>query len=296
MKSGWRIIDLLSMEGSIGYKYGNLVVRPSDKPEVMVPLADVAVVLLGVRVTISGAALMKLSDHDASVLVCDWRGIPCAGAYPWSDHSRIAARHNAQASLSQPRRKQAWAAIVKAKILGQAHTVSLCSELASKRLVEIAKSVRSGDPENCEAQAARLYWGAISPFDGFRREPGSGGDDFNKCLDYAYTVLRGHGIRSVVGAGLCGPIGLFHHSRSNPFALVDDVIEPFRPAIDYALLTTLESYDVSQPEVKQQLVAASTQTFNKEGQSLTNCLDSFCQSLGLFVEDDLDSLPVPVWK
>ncbi|WKD58775.1 type II CRISPR-associated endonuclease Cas1 [Corynebacterium caspium] len=296
MNSGWRVIDLTAMEGSLTYMYGNLSVQPTGKDRVLIPLADIAVVLVGLKVSISGSVLLKLSEYDASVLVCDWRGVPCAGAYPWSEHSRIAARQLAQAALSKPRRKQAWAAVVKAKILGQARTVSTCSETAANKLVELAASVRSGDPNNHEALAARIYWSALSPTADFRRNPGKGEDGFNNCLDYAYTVLRGYGIRAVVSAGLSGTIGIFHHNRSNAFALVDDVIEPFRPAIDHHLITKLDDFDVSDPSVKKVLVSASTQVFDAAGNSLNTCLEDLCQSLGLFVERKIDTLKVPTWR
>jgi CRISPR-associated protein Cas1 len=51
-------------------------------------------------------------------------------------------------------------------------------------------------------------------------------------LNYGYTVLRAATARAIVGAGLHPTIGLAHSGRGNAFALVDDVMEPFRPIVD----------------------------------------------------------------
>src|SRR3546814_6034372 len=70
--------------------------------------------------------------------------------------------------------------------------------------------VRSGDPDNVEAQAARKYWPALMGSE-FRRDQNAGGS--NALLNYGYTVMRSCVARSIIGAGLHPAIGLHHHSR-----------------------------------------------------------------------------------
>lgn len=41
--------------------------------------------------------------------------------------------------------------------------------------------------------------------------------------------------RSVVGAGLLPCFGIHHANKLNQFNLVDDLIEPFRPFVDYVV-------------------------------------------------------------
>src|SRR3546814_8596637 len=93
----------------------------------------------------------------------------------------------------------------------------------------MARRVRSGDPDNVEAQAARKYWPALMGSE-FRRDQNAGGS--NALLNYGYTVMRSCVARSIIGAGLHPAIGLHHHSRLNGFALADDLVEPFRPLVD----------------------------------------------------------------
>ncbi len=95
--------------------------------------------------------------------------------------------------------------------------------------VELAKKVRSGDPENIEAQAARRYWPLLFGTE-FRRDSDHPGT--NSLLNYGYAILRGGTARAVASAGLHPTLGLKHSNRGNPMCLVDDLMEPFRPLVD----------------------------------------------------------------
>ena len=96
--------------------------------------------------------------------------------------------------------------------------------------------VRSGDPDNIEAQAARRYWPALLGPD-FRRDRDGKGP--NQPLNYDYGVLRAAIARAVCAAGLPPYLGLNHHNRYNAFCLVDDLIEPCRPLVDRGIFNFL---------------------------------------------------------
>ncbi|GAA2519140.1 hypothetical protein GCM10010407_05900 [Rarobacter incanus] len=257
-------------------------------------LADLAVVLIGARSSVSGGALIAATEHDVAILMCDWRGVPVGGAYAWSNTTRVGARNRAQAALSAPRRKNAWGRVVRAKILGQAHTLDAIGRSGGNELRDIANSVRSGDPENREGLAARIYWQRLFGHEEFSRIPGSA-EGRNALLNYAYTILRGHGIRAVLAAGLSPTLGVFHRGRSNPFSLVDDMIEPFRPAIDYAVAQIdVEAPGMDAPATKKHLVNASRMGFGC-GRILTTEMDSLAQRFGRYVEGEVAKLDVPVW-
>jgi len=96
-------------------------------------------------------------------------------------------------------------------------------------LIAMKEHVQSGDPDNIEAQAARFYWGSL--FDNFTR---SAEDDLrNALLNYGYAIVRAALARACVSCGLLPVFGLHHQSKSNSFNLVDDLLEPFRPFVDW---------------------------------------------------------------
>ena len=295
MSSQWRVLDFTSFEGKIHSDDGAIVVVNSDGVSQRVSVADVAVVLIGMKVSFSAAVLHRLTDKDIAVLFCDWRGVPESGAFSWSEHTRVGARHKAQLELSLPRRKNAWGRIVRSKIQGQAAVLRNLNRPGARELERIASQVRSGDPSNLEGQAARIYWSKFS--DTLRkRTPGIGAlFGPNSCLDYGYAILRGHGIRAVLAAGLGPANGVFHRGRSNMFNLVDDLIEPFRPCIDEIAMFLPADATPSDRSVKKRLVAAAMQTFNDDG-SVPRVLLDLAQQYGRYIEGDIEKLPVPSWQ
>jgi CRISPR-associated protein Cas1 len=291
----WRVIDLTSFGGDLRYRRGQLVVCPEQGAESVVPLADVMTVLVGLGVRIDSSVLHQLAAFDVIVLMCDWNGVPSGGMYGWGNHTRIGARQHAQASMSLPRRKNAWGQIIRAKISGQAANLRQLDRRNSGHLVDMVKDVRSGDPSNVEGRAARYYWARLFEGDKFARVPG-GRAGRNGLLDYGYTVLRGHGIRAVMAAGLSSTIGVFHHNRSNAFNLVDDLIEPFRPAIDWVVASMPSGTSVDDPGVRHALVSASSQVFQTNGLSVAATVTDLAQQMGLYTEGQVAKLTVPSWS
>ena len=296
MAEQWRVIDLCGFEGELRSRRGGVEVCPGEGMPTTIPVAEVAVILVGMRVALSAAVLHRLAEADVAVLFCDWRGIPEGGCYSWSDHGRVAARHRAQAEVSLPRKKNAWARLVRAKIEGQASVLENLKIRGSGELLALADQVRSGDPGNVEAQAARLYWlRALGK--GVGRQPAAGQlIGANACLDYGYSVLRGHLMRAVLTAGLAPALGVFHRGRGNAFALADDLIEPFRPAIDEVALQLPPTASPSDRPVKQLLVAAASQRFDLDGHGIPAVAEALAQAFGRYVEGDIDRLNVLSWQ
>lgn len=296
MAEQWRVVDLCGFEGELRSTRGGVEVCPGEGMPTTIPVAEVAVILVGMKVALSAAVLHRLAEADVAVLFCDWRGIPEGGCYSWSDHGRVAARHRAQAKVSLPRKKNAWARLIRAKIEGQASVLENLKIRGSGELLALADQVRSGDPGNVEAQAARLYWSrALGK--GVGRQPAAGQlIGANACLDYGYSVLRGHLMRAVLAAGLAPALGVFHRGRGNAFALADDLIEPFRPAIDEVALQLLPTASPSDRPVKQLLVAAASQRFDGDGHGIPAVAEALAQSFGRYVEGDIDRLNVLSWQ
>jgi CRISPR-associated protein Cas1 len=288
------VIDLISFEGAVRYQRGQLVVCPPEEDAKVVPLADVGMLLLGPKTVVGKAVFHQLAEFDVVVLLCDWRGVPIGGMYGWRDHSRVGARHKAQSEATEPRKKNAWGQIIRAKITGQATNLRVSGNRDWRVLAAMAREVRSGDPDNVEARAARYYWSRLFADQRFLREPGAGVGR-NALLDYGYMVLRGHAVRAVLAAGLSPSLGLFHKGRDNFFNLADDIIEPFRPAVDSVVTELKEGMSPAHASVKARLVQASSQPFDSSGISVTSAVTDLAQQLGGYLEGKVDRLRVSPW-
>ena len=258
-----------------------------------VPLDDIAVLLCNARgLTYSNGLMTELSKRGVAVVLCGSNYLPVAWIWPIEGNHRQTLRMRCQLEASKPLCKRLWQAIVKEKIAQQSGTLELL-RIPSGSLKSLVRQVRSGDTNNVEAHAARLYWQLIFGGD-FKRE--RFGPMPNPLLNYGYTVLRAAVARAVVSAGLHPSIGIHHHNRSNPMCLADDLIEPFRPLVDYTVARLLKlGCEKVDNEAKRALVGVLAIDMNtSRGVSPVQvCIERAAQSLAQSFEDKKLSLVFP---
>ncbi|WP_296496528.1 type II CRISPR-associated endonuclease Cas1 [Phenylobacterium sp.] len=272
---------------------GFLVVSQADGATGRVPLDDIAAVILHAHGVIWTARVAtELAKRSAPLVICDVNHAPVAVLLALEGHHAQGARIRDQWSASRPLSKQLWKRIVSAKITTQAGLLAALGRREVAPLLELARRVRSGDPENLEAQAARKYWPALMGPD-FRRDRSEGGA--NSLLNYGYTVLRACVARSIVAAGLNPSIGLHHENRGNAFALADDLIEPFRPLVDATVLGLIEA-GVSEvtPDAKRRLASIIALDLRLDGEvtPLTVAIRRLAHSLVISFRDRRANLAI----
>jgi len=241
----------------LSFKNGQLVYNPRPEGEVRtVPIEDIGFVVLDNHsITLSLRLIEELTTNNAAIVFCDKLHHPTAMSVPFAGNTTHAETLSAQLAMSEPLKKNLWKQTVEMKIKNQAAVLEKTDSGGIEALRRYADSVKSGDSENREGAAARVYWQKLFGSE-FRRE--RYGNAPNHLLNYAYAILRAAVARSLVGSGLYPAIGIFHHNKYNAYALADDVMEPYRPYVDelvYELWKDLDpdADDISK-EQKQQLL------------------------------------------
>ncbi|MCC6321073.1 MAG: type II CRISPR-associated endonuclease Cas1 [Phycisphaerales bacterium] len=222
---------------------------PNLAPGGRVPCEDIALVMVDERqTTYSHSALVTLAAGGAAVCFCGEDHLPAGMLLPLGDHSQIVWRLRDQIRVRKPVRKQLWKTIIQAKLRAQAALLASIdhedARAGAAKLRALARETRSGDPDNTEAQGAKIYWtvwmadhwrppSPDSPHT-FNRiaKPGLDAPPPNAMLNYGYAVLRAGMARALVAAGLLPALGIHHRHRANAFCLADDLIEPLRPMVD----------------------------------------------------------------
>lgn len=288
MSTAWRIVDLTGLTQPVTVRRGRIRVNTTD-----VGLDDCACILTGPATTWSGGLVALAARHDVVLMACDWRGVPIAATMPWSTNTRIAARQHAQAHLSAPRQKSAWKRIIQAKIRGQASNLDTTASDAAHHLRDLARQVRSGDPTNVEARAARTYWSRYLPDGPFTRHRDR--PDRNALLNYGYAIIRAFTVRAICITGLTPTLGIWHHNRANPYGLADDFLEPFRPAVDHTVRCQPDDATLDDPATKEALVACLHQPMTSNGRTVATAITDLAQTYAQYVVGDLPALNVPTW-
>jgi CRISP-associated protein Cas1 len=250
-----RIVEIADDRRHLSVSRGFMLVHDSegDRSELgRVALDDLAAVIANAHgISYTNNLLVALSERSAPFVLCAANHNAVGLLLPIEGNSLQAKRFDAQIAASKPTQKRLWADVVRAKLQQQVAVLEAVGAPTLQLTVLVAK-VRSGDPENLEAQGARRYWRLLFG-EAFRRDREAGG--INGMLNYGYTVLRACMARSVVAAGLHPTLGIHHSNEGNAMRLVDDLMEPFRPVIDLKvwLLARQGVTDVT-PEAKRELV------------------------------------------
>jgi CRISPR-associated protein Cas1 len=244
-----RIVDIATDGRHLSAHRGFLIVEAQREEVGRVPLDDVAAVIVHAHgTTWSTSLVVALAERGALLLLCGPNHSPVAVCLPIDGHHAQNGRMRAQWEAKRPLAKQLWKAIIVAKIRWQGAVLEANGRPAGAFDL-LARKVGSGDPDNIEAQAARRYWSLLMGED-FRRDREAGG--VNGLLNYGYAVMRSMCARAVVAAGLHPSIGVHHANRGNPFALADDLIEPFRPLVDaLAVRMRAAGIEAVTPEAKR---------------------------------------------
>ena len=227
-----------------------------------IPLEDIWVLILETsQISITSAALSKLACAGIGTMTCGADHMPNGLLLPLGAHSRHAAIVEHQLAVGVPLKKRLWQRIVVQKIENQARVLELLGR-ENQVLKQYANSVQSGDKTNRESVAASVYFRNLIK-QGTRRE-----SSFTAPLDYGYAVLRAGIGREAVAHGWLVSRGIHHDSDLNAFNLVDDLIEPFRPAIDLLICEKQLDGELT-PQNKAQLVSIFEMLVEVDGKKVS---------------------------
>ena len=294
----FRIAEFSRRGLRLSIRDGCLIADGGDAGPASLPLAELSAVLVSApALSVTGAVLYALAEHRIPLVVCDRSAMPqgvlCHTGETGHDADAVMTAQFSQSAAAKGRQ---WKRIIQAKISGQ--SVMLRKWRRSEMPASLPGRVRNADPDNLEGAAAARYWRELGLF-AHRSRRGGGANGFFNC---GYTGLYAAFSREIAVAGLNPRLGIFHHCRNNPFPLASDLMEPFRPAVDdavlraiaetgaasltaaakSALLRCLYSAELAMPEGKRNLFAACRE-----------CVQSYKRML---LTGDPGQLVLPEWK
>ena len=225
-----RIVEISSARTRLSIKYGQLIIKDNGEQVSSIPCEDIGVLLVDHQGTCyTHCVFTELLRCGTAVVLCGGNHHPTGMLLPIESNSVQTERFRRQIEAKEPVKKRLWKQIVQAKIKQQARLAGRDSDVY-KSLMALRHRVRSGDPENMEAQASRKFWPVYLQDMTFRRD--INGAPPNNMLNYGYMVVRAAVARALCSAGLLPSLGIHHRNRYNAFCLADDLIEPFRGFVE----------------------------------------------------------------
>lgn len=251
-----RIIEIAEQSAFLCLSNNLLSIRLPEQHTVTVPVGEVqCLILANPAVTVTGALMAVLAENGAVVIISGKDRLPIAMQLPINGNYIQNERFRSQINAKLPLRKRLWQTVIQEKIRRQG---ALLQKLHGSDcgLFDLARKVRSGDPDNIESRAAVIYWKNFWKT-AFQRDRDA--CDSNMMLNYGYAVLRALTARACCAAGLHPTLGINHHNRYNAYCLADDLMEPFRCVVDEAVYNINPeniAVDELSMEVRRQLITA----------------------------------------
>jgi CRISPR-associated protein Cas1 len=231
----------------------------NDCRKASIPIEDIGFLVLDhVEIYISIPAINYLTQNNVAIIFCNEKHLPNGMLLNLNGHHIQQQLFKQQIDASVPLKKKLWKQTVKEKIKNQG---LLLASITGKEntFSYLTSKVKSGDTTNMEGVAANFYWKSFFNID-FKRE--RFGNYPNNFLNYGYAILRAATARALSGSGLLNTLGIHHKNKYNAFALADDIMEPFRPIVDEAVLYIMENYEAQEltTETKSVLLQILTRT------------------------------------
>lgn len=185
--------------------------------------------------SITSHAISLLSKMGIVLIFCDERNLPVSELLPFSTHSRLAEISYQQIESfynSKKLLKQLWESILLCKINNQKEVL----DALGKNSNFINRYINS--PILNEGVVAQLYFRELFGPD-FKREDED--NRLNYYLDFSYGLIRSRISFEIAARGMLPHLGIGHKSTLNRLNLIYDLIEPYRPIIDYYIVQNINS-------------------------------------------------------
>lgn len=243
----YHIVSIDDAQVSLSCKDGQLTCRVNgeDKPRT-VPLEDVAsIIITSFSASLHSHLLIEAAKHGIALILCE-SFQPVSILLP-ANRSTDTLLTRAQLDITGRTKETLWRRTVNAKVRNQ---LLLARHLAPEdpKLDELDAILNSSHPHK-EAMGARTHWGIFGRALGmtdFIRDQGQGG--VNALLNYGYAVLLSTTLQKLFGVGLDPTFGIFHVTREQATPLAYDLMEPFRPCVDWRVAQWVRKMQREAPE------------------------------------------------
>lgn len=283
---GWRSV-IITQHAKMTYSMNMMVVQTRDGIN-QIPIEDINLLLISTtQAVITSALISKLAENQTKVIFVDDKDEPVAETVDYYPGARNLGRLTSQFNWEINQKEKLWTKIIKQKIANQIMVLKNY-HLEWQNVQDELDQLELNDATNREAIAARKYFMILFEKTFVRRDNNA----VNDALDYGYAILLSSFNREIAVNGYLSYLGIHHHSEENNFNLASDLMEPFRPFVDY-WVKAHEKIKQLTPDVKYGLVELLSLKINYNGKNtlLTNAISTYVHDCLCFLSGQNKNLP-----
>ena len=290
-------IVMVENEVNLKIKLDNLVLTTVEG-EVWIPISDISIIVLdNLRINVTTRMLCTLSKYNVGLIMCDEKHLPIGYLSSYDNHSRMFKHLEYQINTSREYYDYIWQQIIKIKIRNQAQVIKTMSKSNEvyEAILRMEEDTEIGDVTNREAHAAKLYFNEMMDTS-FSR----GNDEIllNSGLDYGYSIIRSYIARVCVGYGLNSQLGIHHRNEYNRFNLVDDLMEPIRPMLDYYVYYLLEEEDFFTSLHRRNIINFINHKiiYRNKKMFISNMIEEFVSQYASLIASKRKTIDIPMFE
>lgn len=225
------IVNIDSPKCSVSVRNGQLICRSLEDGEKSLPIEDVAAIIItSFSARLHSNLLVESAKHGVALIICD-RFNPVSLLLP-ANRSSDTLLTKAELALDKKKQNSLWRKTIDAKCRNQyALAEFLVPEFERMGRLKVEAM---GKAQHKESTCAQYYWRAwgqgIDDVEFKRHSPLNAS---NKLLNYGYAVLLSTVLQKLFACGLDPTFGISHAVRERSTPLAYDLMEPFRPCVDW---------------------------------------------------------------
>ena len=283
---GWRSV-IITQHAKMTYSMNMMVVQTRDGIN-QIPIADINLLLVSTtQAVITSALISKLAENQTKVIFVDEKDEPVVETIGYYPGARNLSKLNNQFNWDLQLKEKLWTKIVDRKITNQI-AVLRNYQLEWQNVQDELDQLELNDATNREAIAARKYFMTLFDKTFVRRDNNA----VNGALDYGYAILLASFNREIAVNGYLSYLGIHHHSEENCFNLASDLMEPFRPFVDY-WVKAHEKIKQLTPDIKYGLVELLSLEikYNNKKTILSNAISEYVHDCLCFLDGKTKESP-----
>ena len=283
---GWRSV-IITQHAKLTYSMQMMIVQTRDGIN-QIPIEDINLLLVSTtQAVITSALISKLAQNQTKVIFVDEKDNPVVETAVYYPGARSMAKLKKQFNWDEHLKELLWTKIVSQKIKNQIAVLDNY-HLNKDDVQSELDQLEINDESNREAIAARKYFMLLFDKNFVRRDTSA----VNAALDYGYAILLSSFNREIVMNGYLTYFGIHHCSQENQFNLASDLMEPFRPFVDYWVKAHEKIKELT-PDIKYGLVELLSLEikFNGKKTLLTNAITVYVRECLKFLSGESKELP-----
>lgn len=292
----WRIVYITDVD-KLSLNLNSVQIIHNDQ-KFFINLSEIAMLVIeDYKSIITTRLLIELAKQGIPIIILATNSMPIGEYFPIANNVRTAKRINEQITWNEELKKKLWTEIVKGKIQNQINTLEKLDLLDKIELLKNnINQIKDADKTNVEGISARIYFKELF------------GNEFirfnetieNYCLNFAYHIVRTIISKEVVARGYIPSLGIYHSNQYNVFNFADDLIEVYRPIVDYyvylILLNILKSevFELTKDIKKQLIDIVNKKVIYKNKQySIMNSIPQYISDVINFIVGNENKIYIP---